>query len=68
MQITIQNKLREHRLKIGLRQLDVADKLGFCTTDRISKWEKGTAHPSIFNLFKLAKIYGVKADELYTPE
>lgn len=61
----IPNSLREKRLQAGMRQLDVAAKLGFCTTDRISKWEKGLAVPHIVNLFKLAALYGVLPHELY---
>ena len=65
MQFIIQNNLRAHRKAKGLRQIDVAIKLGFCTTERISRWEKGISYPSIFNLYKLAKIYGVPTDVLY---
>lgn len=61
----IQNTLREHRMKAGLRQLDVASKLGFKSTDRISRWEKGLTYPHVVNLFKMAKIYKVRPDELY---
>ncbi len=50
---------------MGLRQLDVACKLGFTTTDRISHWEKGQAYPSIVNLFKLAGIYNCMPQDLY---
>ena len=30
----------------------------------VSKWENGTADPSTSNLLKLAKLYGVTAEEL----
>lgn len=61
----IPNTLREHRIKAGLRQLDVAHKLGFVSTDRISKWEKGLTYPHVVNLFKLASLYGVQPHDLY---
>ena len=61
----IPNNLLSCRKAVNLRQLDVAAKLGFTTTDRISRWEKGQAHPNIFNLFKLAKIYNVPPEKLY---
>ena len=61
----IPNNLRRHRKQAGLRQVDVADKLGFKSADRISKWEKGQAIPNIVNLFKLVLIYQTPAEELY---
>ncbi len=64
----LQNKLKEHRLKASLRQIDVATAMGFISSDRISNWEKGRAYPSVENLFKLARIYGVLVEELYLLE
>ncbi len=61
----ITNNLKEFRTEVGLRQLDVACRLGFISTERISKWEKGLAFPSMFNLFKLAVIYNKLPHELY---
>ena len=61
----IPNTLREHRKRAGLLQIDIAQKLGFTTTERISRWEKGLTYPHVINLFKLAKLYGVTAEELY---
>lgn len=65
-----QDDLRKNHLKIirktrGLRQLDVACKLGFCTTDRVSLWEKGQSMPNLVNLFRLCHIYKVHPFELY---
>lgn len=59
------NSLRTHRLKAGLFQKDVAQQLGLDCADRLSRWENGSAVPSIFNLFKLAALYKVKPHELY---
>jgi transcriptional regulator with XRE-family HTH domain len=61
----IPNMLRFYRKQAGLRQIDVAAKLGFTSYDRISHWEKGLAFPSVTNLFRLAALYGVSAHELY---
>ena len=65
-----QDHIRNNQLKVirqarGLRQLDVACKLGFTTTDRISHWEKGQAMPNVINLFRLCEIYRVYPQELY---
>jgi transcriptional regulator with XRE-family HTH domain len=59
------NKLRSIRKAKGIRQLDVACKLGFSAPDRVSRWEKGQALPNIINLFKLALIYQVPPEDLY---
>jgi transcriptional regulator with XRE-family HTH domain len=61
----IANMLRLYRKQKGLRQIDVAHRLGFTSPDRISLWEKGRAFPSLTNLFKLSALYGVPAEELY---
>jgi transcriptional regulator with XRE-family HTH domain len=61
----IPNKLREYRLKKGLRLLDVARALGFSSVDRISKWERGLTYPHVKNIFKLCKIYEVSVEEMY---
>lgn len=62
----IPNTLKEHRLKANLTQTEVANALGFKSNDRISYWEQGLTYPHVKNLFKIAKIYGVIAEELYT--
>jgi repressor LexA len=62
---TIQNSLRHYRELKGLTQQQVADYMGFKSTARISKWEKGVQYPHVNNLFKLAKLFGVKGEDLY---
>lgn len=61
----VPNSLRFYRKQAGLRQVDVAAKLGFTSYDRISHWEKGSAFPSVTNLFRLSALYKVPAQELY---
>lgn len=58
--------LRHYRKQAGLRQVDVAAKLGLVSSDRISHWEKGQSFPSVTNLFKLSAIYKVPTEELYS--
>ena len=62
----IPNSFRFHRQKAGLRQIDVAAKLGLTSYARISHWEHGTAFPSVRNLFRLAALYGTMPHELYS--
>jgi transcriptional regulator with XRE-family HTH domain len=59
------NNLREVRKANGLLQIEVAQLLGHLNSDRVSDWEKGYAMPSVVNLFKLAHVLGVTAENLY---
>jgi transcriptional regulator with XRE-family HTH domain len=60
------NTLRVYRKKTGLRQHEVARLLGLDgSTERISKWENGSAVPHLANVFKLAVLYKVSPQELY---
>ena len=52
-------------MNTGLRQIDVAHKLGHSSSDRISHWEKGIAVPGLVNLFKLSIICGTTPEKLY---
>jgi transcriptional regulator with XRE-family HTH domain len=61
----VPNSLRFYRKQAGLRQVDVAARLGFTSTDRISHWEKGTAFPCVTNLFRLSALYKTIAENLY---
>ncbi len=61
----IPNRLRKYRILAGYSQKDVAIILGMKSTSRISKWEQGTALPSLEYLLKLSILYHVLCDELY---
>jgi transcriptional regulator with XRE-family HTH domain len=62
----MENKLKELRIKQGFTQKQVAELLNLDCENRISRWEKGLAMPSLKNLLKLAKLYGVKLYEVYS--
>jgi len=59
------NSLRKHRKAAGLRQHEVARRLGLNTCERLSKWENGHSIPALWSLFRLAMIYHVPPQELY---
>lgn len=61
----IPNTLRLVRKQAKMTQLEVARKLGFGSTDRICRWEKGRTFPHIVNLFKLCALYQVLPHQLY---
>jgi hypothetical protein len=50
---------------MNYKQHDVAKLLGHKNTNRISRWEKGLAFPSVLNLIKLSVIYRTLPSELY---
>ena len=62
----VPNNLKEYRLKAGLTQKQVAEKMGLQCEDRLSHWEKEVAVPSIANLFKISKIYDVLPFDVYS--
>jgi transcriptional regulator with XRE-family HTH domain len=62
---TYPNNIRELRKVRGMLQIEVAQLLGHLNSDRMSDWEKGYGMPSVANLFKLATVFGVPAEELY---
>ena len=55
--------LKEQRTRCSMTQEFVAESLGV-SRQAVSKWENGTADPSTSNLLKLAKLYGITAEEL----
>ncbi len=55
--------LKEHRTQKGMTQEFVAEQLGV-SRQAVSKWENGTSDPSTANLLALAKLYGVRPEEL----
>ncbi len=59
------NQIRALRKKFELRQVDVADIMGFEVIDRICHWERGRAQPGLINVVRLCKLYNVTIDELY---
>lgn len=59
------NRLEVLRKQFNLKQTDVAYICGFATSNRIGRWEKGTAVPSLQNLYMLALLFNVSPQELY---
>ena len=55
--------LKTHRTRCKMTQEFVAESVGV-SRQAVSKWENGTSDPSTSNLFALAKLYGITADQL----
>ena len=55
--------LKAHRIRCKMTQEFVAETIGV-SRQAVSKWELGTSDPSTSNLFALAKLFGITAEEL----
>ena len=55
--------LREHRLKVGWTQAQVAEQLGV-QPSAVTMWETGERKPNIIVLKRLADLFGCTTDEL----
>lgn len=63
----LEEKIFLLRKEKGLTQLQVAEKIDV-SRQAISKWESGTAVPSIDNLKLLGELYGVPVDTLLSSD
>lgn len=52
------------REKSGLSVKDLQDIFGFATPQAIYKWQNGKAMPTIDNLALLARVFGVKMEDI----
>ena len=57
-------KINSLRLKAGLSVKDIQKIFGFETPSAIYKWLNGASMPTIDNMINLAKIFGVKIDDI----
>ncbi len=60
-------KLKQHRLNLGLTQQSVAEKIGI-SAQAVSKWENGECLPDCFNLKAIGELYGISLDILMETE
>ena len=63
MNLEIANRLLALRREHGYSQEELAYKLGV-SRQAVSKWETGASDPSTSNLFALARLFGVRAEDL----
>ncbi len=61
--MTIGQKIKKLRLKHGLRQQQLADKIGVSVSS-ISYWEHELSEPHLYALIGMANIFNVTLDEL----
>jgi len=60
MHTEIGKYLYEKRIKAGLSQKDVSDKLGYTSPQFISNYERGLCSPPLKKLKKIADLYKIK--------
>ncbi len=60
----MENRLEEMRLKKGLTQQDLADRV-FVSRQTIISLESGRYNPSILLAFRLSRLFEVKIEELF---
>lgn len=63
----LNEKIYQHRKRMGLSQEELAEKLGV-SRQAVSKWELGTSVPELDSVVLLARIFGVTTDSLLIGE
>lgn len=66
MSVNLCDFLKEARTNAGLTQGKVAEILGYTTPQFVSNWERGMSFPPIDVLRKIAGLYKVSEEELYS--
>ena len=59
----ISEKLKETRTKLGLKQSEVAERLG-CASTSLTHWENGKVNPPLEMLEKVCGVYGISPLDL----
>lgn len=62
--MSLKNKLKEHRAKIGVNQQELGHMVG-ASRQTISLIERGDYSPSIVLALKIAKVCGVSVEDIF---
>ena len=65
--MTLSDKIMTLRRQKGWSQEELADRLGV-SRQAVSKWESGTAQPELGKVTELARLLGVRVDDLLSDE
>lgn len=63
----IRNNIREYRARYGMKQEELASRVGV-RRETIGNLEKGRYNPSLVLAWKIAKVFGVSIEEIFTVE
>lgn len=61
----IENRIREYRAKCGMKQEELAAKVGV-RRETIGNLEKGKYNPSLVLAWNIAKVFGTTIEEIFT--
>ncbi len=62
----IGEELKKMREKVGLKQKEVADMLGYTSPQFISNWERGISSPPVKTIKQLANLYKTSPEKLFS--
>lgn len=57
--------IKTARIKAGVSQADVANALGYGSSQFVSNWERGISMPPLGSLKVIAKMYGINSENLF---
>lgn len=63
----IRNKIREYRARYGMKQEELAARVGV-RRETIGNLEKGRYNPSLVLAWRIAGVFGVPIEEVFTVE
>lgn len=63
----IKNRMKEHRARCGMKQEDLAARVGV-RRETIGNLEKGRYNPSLVLAWRIAEVFGVPIEEVFTVE
>lgn len=63
----IKNRIKEFRARYGLKQEELAKRVGV-RRETIGNLEKGRYNPSLVLAWRIAKVFGVPIEEVFTVE
>lgn len=61
--IKLSDQIKNERIKLGLSQAKLADRIGVKTTE-VWRWENEIAMPTLYTLLELAEFFKLSVDEL----
>lgn len=59
--------MKAARVNAGFTQIDVAKALGVSSVT-ISNWERGSKSPTLYQAYKMARLYGITLNDFSLPE
>ena len=63
----IRNRIREYRARYNMKQEELAARVGV-RRETIGNLEKGRYNPSLVLAWRIAKVFGVPIEEIFTVE